>query len=186
MTIVNTNQPWVNADGLAVKFSALEQEQGKGGEVCYDHDPKVTTFDIDYLFFTTGITTAPDSATEVKIVDYNLWLPNGAIVERIEIAVGTAWTSVGDAFTMDLGLVRRTDFTTIIDHDGLFAAVPESGVLDIPGNLVRINRNHEATYDGALLDDVGGVSPTYDAVFCMSWNGAAPTAGTAKIRIFWR
>lgn len=183
MTIMNTNQPWVNADGLAVKFPKLELEQGKGGEICSHYSPKVLAVDIDYTTLTTNVSAAPDSATEVVILDYNLYLPAGAVIEKIEVFAATAWTSAGDGFKLNVGTVRKTDMTTIVDADGLIDSLAETA-MDTPNTLVRIDHESNATYAGALLDDATQIA-TYDVVLCAWWETEAPTAGTAKIRIFY-
>lgn len=184
MTIVNTNQPYVNDDGLAHKFPPLNTVKGIGGEIGGIHETRMLSFSFDYTFFTTGNSEAPDADTTVKVVDWNLWLPAGAIIEDIHILVGTAWTSAADGFLLDLGTVKKSDFETIIDADGLLASVPEAAVLDGENSKVRVNGEHETTYVGALLNDVGGIAE--DSLLSMSYGGEAPTAGTATIRIYWR
>ena len=184
MTIMNTNQPWVNSDGLAVKFPKLEVEQGKGGEICSNYSPKLLEVDISYLTLTTGVTAAPDSATEVVILDYNLYLPAGCTIERIEVVADTAWTSAGDGFKLNVGTVRKTDFTTIVDADGLIDSLAETA-MDTPHTVVRIDAESNTTYLGALLDDADQIA-TYDVVLCAWWETEAPTAGAGKIRIFYR
>lgn len=178
MTIVNTKAPWVNADGLAVKFPDLEVVQGVGGEICVEQSPKLLEFDLDWEMFTTDISTAPDSATEVKIVDYNLVIPNGALIEQIEIVTTEAWTS-GGSLTLNIGGVARSDYTTINDEDGFVDDLALASFNALNEKYVIILGTTGA---GAYLT----AAPTVDIVPCVRWGTAAPTAGTSKIRIFYR
>lgn len=180
MAITNTNTPWVNSDGLSVRFADMELIQGKGGEIGGVHETLLLELDVAYTDFTEG--TDGDGATAVKIVDYNLFLPTGCQIERILFATGTAWAT---ATAINFGTVRRTDFTTIIDADGLVDSLAIT-TIDTENAIVPIYNEGAGTYAGALLDDVGGPIATYDAVICMFYEGSAPTAGTGKLRIFYR
>ncbi len=180
MTIANSSSVgWVNADGLRVKFPTQEVIQGKGGEIGGVHLQKVLEIDVDYTTF-SGAT----GATVVNLVDMHLFLPNGAIIEQIDFAVGAAWDSTGNDVALNFGLVRRSDFSTIIDADGLVDSLAKS-VIDTPNALVKIYNEANSTYAGAFMDDDGGVA-TYDSVICCFWENHAPTVGTGKLRIYFR
>lgn len=180
MTIINTNPGWVNADGLRVKFPTEHKVKGAAGEFNMLSSTHVTEFILDYADIVLAI-----DGTNVYILDYDTVFPNGTTFEKIEVVTEVAWDSVGDAFTLDLGVVARSNFTTITDNDGLLAALPQS-VMDSLGavhtTVIGDSTPGTTTYAGTLLDEALSV----DAVVCANWDGAAPTAGKSRIRIYWR
>ena len=180
MTIINTNPGWVNADGLRVKFPNEHKVKGTAGEFNMLSSTHVTEFELDYA----DIVLAVDS-TNVFILDYDTVFPDGATIEKIEVRTEVVWDSAGDAFTLDLGLVKRSDFTTIIDQDGLLVALPQS-VMDSLGavhtTVIGDSTPGTTTYAGTLLDE----ALAFDSVVCANWDGAAPSVGKSTIRIYWR
>lgn len=180
MAIANTQTGWVNSDGLRVKFPADEKVLGTGGTfsagIGHQH---LTEFDIDYATVALGT-----GATTVYILDYDVVIPNGALIDRIEFQVGTAWDSASNDVALNFGLVKRSDFTTIVDADGLVDTMAKTAI-DTAGALVRVDNESNATYAGALLDD-GASTVAYDSVVCTFWENHVPTQGTGKLRIFWR
>ena len=176
MTIANsTTGIWVNGDGLRVKFGAAEAVKGNAGEFNMLSSTHLTEFDIDYTMAALGT-----SATTVYILDYDAVLPNTAVVEKIEFVTGTAWAT---DTSISIGTVRRSDFTTIIDADGLVDALILAA-RDLAGETTVILPG--GTYAGVLL----GAQPldaTYDSVLSVCFeSGSAPTAGTGTLRVYWR
>lgn len=179
MAITNTLPGWVNSDGLRVKFAAEEKVLGTGGTFATQiGHQKVTEFDVDYATVALGT-----DASNVVILDYDVILPNGAIIDKIEFQVGAAWDSVSSDVTINFGVVKRSDFTTIVDADGLAASITKAA-LDTPNALVQIYNEGSATFAGALLDDAAGLA--FDSVVCAFWAAHVPTSGTGKLRIYWR
>lgn len=176
MTIANTNPGYVNADGLRWKFPADEVVKGTAGEYRANTSTHISEFDLDYATVALGT-----SDTVVVILDYDSVFPNGSVIEKIELKVGTAWNSAGDAFLLNVGLVARSDFTTITDADGLLNDVDEAN-LDTAGAVYAVFQEANGTEAGVLL----GTALAVDNVLCASWNGAAPSAGTAKMYVHWR
>jgi len=184
MAIANsTAGVWVNNDGLRVKFPPALVIKGIGGEYNEMSSTHTSEFDIDFATLALGT-----SDTNVYIIDYDSVFPNGAVIEKVVWKVGTAWDSAGSAATLNVGLVGRaetpdgpTSFTTIVDADGIVAALAES-VIDTTGAIVEIDKEGNATYAGALL----GTALTRDVVLSMNWNGAVPTVGTALMYVYWR
>ena len=175
MTIANsTTGVWVNNDGLRWKFGAAQAVKGNAGEYRMNSSQHLTEFDIDYTMVAQGT-----SATTVFILDYDSVLPNTAVVEKIEFITGTAWAT---DTSLSVGTVRRSDFTTIIDADGLVDALILS-TRDLAGETTTITAG--STYAGVLV----GAQPldaTYDSVVCVCFeSGSAPTAGTGQLKIYW-
>jgi len=175
MAVANTNTGWVNADGLRVKFPKELVLKGNGGEYNQLSSTHWTEFDIDYTMQALGT-----SATNPWILSYEVVLPNTAVVEKIEFVTGTAWAT---DTSFSIGTVRRSDFTTIIDADGLVDALILAA-RDLAGETTVILPG--GTYSGVLL----GAQPldaTYDSVLTIAFEaGAASTAGTGTLRIYWR
>lgn len=177
-TNVNTNNATVNADGLRTKYGIADWALGAGGEYRTNTSTRQTEFSIDYTTLALGT-----DGTHAYVLDYDVVLPAGAIIEKIEFQVGTAWASASSDVTLNFGTIQRSDFATIIDTDGLVDSLAKS-VIDTENALVSISNEANATYAGALLDDVGGL--TFDSVVVGYWENHVPTAGTGKLRIMWR
>lgn len=172
------DRQWVNSDGLRVQFGSKEADLGKSGEFPILGPSRVSEFDIDYTVMALGT-----DGTHCVVFDYNTVFPAGAILERCDFVVGTAWA--GASMTLNFGLIQRSDFTTIIDTDGLMDSFPTT-VIDLAGNVVTTQPPGSypdiTTYVGALL----GTALAADAIVVGYWEVAVPTAGTGKLRITWR
>ena len=174
MAIANsTTGVWVNSDGLRVEFGATEGEMCESGEYNVLSSTHMTEFDIVYTDVAQGLT-----ATNVFILDYTTWFPDTAIIDKVEFVTGTAWATDTD---IEFGFVKRSDFTTIVDADGLVDALILAA-RDAAGETTVILPG--GTYSGALMGVQAGIG--FDSVVCVNWTGAAPTAGTGKLRVFWR
>ena len=176
MAIANsTDGIWVNGDGLRQKFGRAEAVKGDSGEFSMPSSQHMSSFDIDYTMAALGT-----SATTVYILDYDTVIPGSAVVEKIEFVTGTAWAT---DTSISIGVVRRSDFTTIIDADGLVDALI-LGVRDLAGETTVILPG--GTYSGTLLG-AQGLDATYDCVLCVCFeSGSAPTAGTGELKVYWR
>lgn len=159
---------WTNDDGLIVKFRAEEATAGKGGAYntfgpnhCVEL--KVTGTDI--------VTTAG------TVLDQHTAIPANARIEKVEIAVGAAFTSAGAA-TLNVGLVEA-DLATEIDNDGLVAALALTAI-DADGDVVELVQG--STGHGALV----GTKLTEAGFITINWGTAAYTAGDALIRVYYR
>jgi hypothetical protein len=134
----------------------------------------LTEFDIDFTQVALGT-----DATHVYILDYETFLPNTCVVEKIEFITGTAWAT---DTSMSVGTVRHSDFTTIIDADGLVDALILAA-RDLAGETTVITAG--STYAGTLV----GAQPLnadYDSLVCVCFeSGSAPTAGTGQLKIYW-
>lgn len=182
MAIVNsTDGIWVNNDGLRVKIGRAEAVMANGGEFREGEGHQhMTEFDVTYDQLTLAI-----NDTSVVILDYHNFLPSTAVVDRVEFVVGTAWSGGGDVL-LNFGFVTRgttsTSFTTILDADGLVNSLADDQI-DTAGQVTIID-GPTATYAGALMGVQAGIGQ--DAVVCAYWETNAPTAGTGKLKIWWR
>lgn len=175
MAIANSvTGAWVNSDNLRVKFPTEEVKKGTGGEYNTTTSTHISEFDIDYTQAALGT-----SATNVYILDYDVVLPDTAVIEKVEFITGTAWAT---DTSISIGTVRRSDFTTIIDADGIVDALILS-TRDLAGETTTITAG--GTYAGVLI----GAQPlnaTYDSLISICFeSGSAPTAGTGILKIFW-
>lgn len=174
MTIANsTDGIWVNDDTLRVKYGRAEAVKGNAGEFNMPSSTHVSEIDVNF----TGVALGT-GATVVYIHDYDTVFPDTAIVEKIEFVTGTAWATDTD---ISFGIVKRSDFTTIHDADGLVAALILAA-RNVAGETTVILPG--GTYAGALMGVQAGIG--FDGVVCSFWTGAAPTAGTGTLRIYWR
>src|SRR5689334_6117956 len=150
---------WINADGLRVKFPVSEVALATGGEVAeqggYRH---VTEFNVDYTVAALGT-----DGTHCVVLDYDVVFPAGGVIEKVDFIVTSAWDSTSNDVALNFGLIQRSDFTTIIDTDGLMDTVSKS-VIDLAGNVVTTQAAGSypdiTTYGGALL----GGALAYDSV----------------------
>jgi hypothetical protein len=177
MAISNTNTGWVNSDTLRVKFPAEEVVKGKGGEWRENTSIHATEFDLDFATINLGT-----SDTAPYVLDFDTVLPAGAIVEEIWVRTGiTAWASAGDGAKLNVGLVKRSDFATIVDADGLVNSLAETEI-DTIGAIHKIYLEDNATGAGALL----GTVLAFDSVVCVYLETEAWTAGTGSLVLYWR
>jgi hypothetical protein len=175
MTIANSvTGAWVNSDTLRVKFPTEEVKKSTGGEYRNTTSQHISEFDVDYTQAALGT-----SATVVYILDYETVIPNTAVVEKIEFITGTAWAT---DTSISFGTVRRSDFTTIIDADGLVDALILAA-RDLAGETTVILPG--GTYAGAQMG-VQGINADYDCLVSVCFeSGSAPTAGTGQLKIYW-
>lgn len=175
MAIANsTTGVWVNSDTLRVKFPAEEVKKATGGEYRANTSQHISEFDVDWSQVALGT-----SATTVYILDYETVIPNTAVVEKIEFIVGTAWATLT---SFSVGTVRRTDFTTIVDADGLVDEILAAN-LNVAGETTVILPG--GTFAGAQMG-VQGIDATHDLLVSVCFEaGSAPTAGTGQLKIYW-
>lgn len=158
---------WVNDDGLVVKFGTEEGDPGAGGAVRTAGGIHMVELAV------TGTAVASTAGT---LLDEHTLIPANARIEKVEVQVGTAFTSGGSA-TLNVGLVRQ-DQTTEIDNDGLVAALALTSI-DADGDKVELVQG--STGHGALV----GTVLTNSGLVSINYGTAAYTAGDAKVRIFY-
>ncbi len=179
MAIANsTDGIWVNSDGLRVKMTArAEAGLGTGGEYREGlGSHHLTSFDVDYAAVAQGLTD-----TNVYILDYHNYLPSTAIIDKVVFITGTAFAAGGDVL-LNFGIVKRSDFTTIVDADGIVNSLADDQI-DTAGQVTVIDGS-TATYAGALMGVQAGIG--YDGVVCTYFETTAPTSGNGTLHIYWR
>ena len=179
MTIANSPAPYVNGDTLIWKYPKAEQVLGTGGEWRTSGNIRISEFKFDYTQLALGT-----SDTVVYILDYNTVLPAGAVVEYVDWVTHTAFA--GASGTYNVGLVKRSDATSIVDADGLVAALTVATVDTVSNYRIILADSNvgTVTFGGALLDDTAGLA--FDSLVCMNWNTTVPSAGAGSLRIGWR
>lgn len=127
--------PWMNNDGLLIKYGTEEAQVGGGGE--YRWDGPLTELEIDIQWNRLAA-----FGTE-KVVDETIRIPNGVLLQSAEFRVITPFTSGGSA-TLTLGLINP-DRSTAYDADGIDATVALTAIDAV---------NETVTCDGALIGTV--------------------------------
>lgn len=158
--------PWMNDDGLYIKFGTDKADAVNGGEYNVLGGEHWVEFDLD-------LTTLGSSAAIINDV---VFLPKNVRVERVEVIVLTA--TAGTSSNLNLGLMKF-DRTTAIDADGLLAAADAFHTSAAGVTTVYYTDTTEA---GVLIGDDSGNDPGY---FCAFYDTGAYTDGLLKIRVFW-
>lgn len=177
---------WMNADGLYVKFGREEADDASGGALKEFGALKMLEVDIPY--------TEMESATAAIVGSVGnpgargVQIPKGALIEKVETVVLTAFTSSGTigSSTVVLGTVLASDRSTAQDVDGITAAAATGTVLGLAtaGTVTELTQG--STGHGA---DVGGSALAANGILVAanSAHGSHPfTAGELRVRIFYR
>lgn len=174
----------VNADGLFLKFGLEEAASSKGGTYSTLGPLEVTEYKVDYTDIQSATTTA---ATRLGAVTgtVGIQLPRGAIVEKIEFVVETAFTSSGTlaSGTLVLGMIAD-DYTVVTSTNGLTtASLTAAGlVLQTVGTetVIKVGSTGAGTFLGTALAASG-----YPAISNSTHASNPYTAGKLAIRFFW-
>lgn len=158
---------WTNSDGLRVKLGNTEAEVGRGGLL------NTFTGDIEYEFV-IDLANAADASALVPDTD-NIVIPTGFVLREVQVTNEVAAT--GANATLNLGLVRSTDYSTAYDIDGILVAAPRTD-WDAVGEtkLYQVG----VTGIGALA---GVATATYPTVLVYDYETAAFTAGRIRVVI---
>lgn len=119
---------FTNQDGLTIKYGldrALEQNEGTTSY----HNVRQLMVYVD----------SQSPLTAAGVDELRPWLPEGAVVMDSVLVADTAWTGTG---TLDIGLAEADG--TVIDEDGLDAAIDVDSALASAGDVVLL--------DGVLAD----------------------------------
>lgn len=163
---------WTNSDGLVVKLGTIEATAGRAGVYS---GPLGGQHIVEFALNLVDVTSATAGAT---VIDYNTKIPNGALIEKVEVETTTAVT--GTNATLNFGLVRSSDMTTEIDFDGLgtAAALTQTAMAAKGTTLTFIKGTSNA---GALL----GTSLTANGILVADYDTAAFTQGRISVRIYY-
>ena len=158
--------PWINNDGLVVKFHSEESTLALGGALppAGVHEEIMAEITLTSLTSTAG-----------TVLDHNLVIPAGARIDRVEVIAETAATS-GGAATLNIGLVRL-DRTTAISNTGLVNALALTAI-DSAGeyNTLVVGSTGAGSLVGTTLANAG--------VLVGNFGTAAYTAGKVVIRVY--
>lgn len=155
---------WVNSDGLRVKFGADEGSVAKGGEWMQMNGLCSISFNIlaaDMRSATVAILGSVGGST------YNgsngIQVPEGARIKGLDIYTQTAFTSTGTigSATLEIGLIKWSDFATELDYDGFTDTNFVGSRVDAAGERTYIEIG--ATGVGALI----GTTLSEDGVICV-------------------
>lgn len=158
--------PWLNSDGLYIRFAAEEGTSSvKGGEVNVNDLVRQTDIILDLTKITSTDT----------VQHYTLNIPKTARIDRIDYVVETAATS-GGAATLDVGFAKE-DRTTELDFNGIIAALPVASMTANKVLTLYPGTAPAGALVGTVLSDSGWFTARY--------NTAAFTAGVLRVRIYW-
>ena len=183
MAITNTSStavrlPTTNADGLRIWYGSDEATMGKGGEF-EDGLGQAHVSEYHVTFSDVALGT---SATAVYVLDFNVVFPSTAVIDKITFTTGTAWAT---DTTINFGMVKANETVpgtyTIISATGLVSGLTLAS-RDAAGETTDITPG--GTFSGSLMGVQAGIG--FNALVTTHWTGAAPTAGTGDLRIFWR
>lgn len=171
---------WQNSDGLYVKFGLEESKVAQGGEVNKFSDIHEYVVTVDYSEMLSATYAIIDGGSAVG--PQGVVIPEGLRITEVEVFAQSAFTSSGTigSATFSIGLKKRSDRSTELDHDGLLTASFVGSSIDAQGetSVIRIG----STGVGALV----GTTLTEDGVIvgANTAHGSHPyTAGKAIVKI---
>ena len=153
---------WMNDDGLYIKFGTNEATPGYGGESSTDGNMRVITL--------TDIDTA-DIGSSPTILDYNVRVPGGVMINKVTVRVTEAFAT-GDAADLNIGLAE-SDMTEL-DYDGFLDAADDLVAAPV-GSIWEYTQG--STDHGALI---GAVTTTTLAPFYITFDTDTGTYTSGK------
>lgn len=166
---------WTNADGLRVTFGAERAEPHNGGAISTMGAQKLIEAEIAAL---SELADTPEVVgREDGGASYGVFIPKGAVIEKVEIFTSVAADSAGDAGVLDLGLIRTDAAGTEIDYDGLAANLPQANMDAGETHTITLG----ATGAGALI----GTTLAHNGLLVASYDTAQFSAGSIKIRVYY-
>lgn len=171
---------WQNNDGLYVKFGSEEGVSAQGGEYNKSGNQHEYEVVVDYSEALSATAAIIDGGSALG--PQGVVIPEGLRIEEVEVFTETAFTSSGTigSSTFVLGLKKRSDRSTELDHDGLLTASFVGGSIDAAGEktVVRVGSTGAGALIGTTLSEDGVL------VIANSAHASHPyTAGKAIVRI---
>lgn len=160
---------WHNDDELYIKYGTEEATAATAGSYRMAGPFEVIELTVDYTDFAASAAIVGSDTAK---------LPDGARIFFVEVECVTAFDSSGDNFVFNFGL-QREDRSTELDYNGLIAAMPQANV-DAAGERNVVDIAH--TYAGVLV----GTTLANSGYFTVDYDTAAPTAGAAIFRVYYR
>jgi hypothetical protein len=180
---------WQNADGLSVRFGRDEASLIPGKEIgALDSGRHVIEFVIEYTdaqSATAAILGTDTDGSWAPGGTVGIIVPEGAVIEEIELRAQTAFTSSGTigSSTLVIGTKKLSDRSTELDHDGITTTSFVMGVLDATAETVVVRPGVTGAGDdyGVAFTEPGVI------VVANSAHASHPfTAGKARCRLFYR
>lgn len=165
------SKTWLNNDGLLVYFDNAQSTMNRGGEIhVVGSDKRITQVVIDL----TDLPTV--SSGDIQIVADNVFIPKGALIEKMDIITLTETT--GTNANLDIGLVKQ-DRSTEFDFNGLLAAGDDfNGGTDLSkAYSYQAGTTDAGTKMGTVL--------TEDCLITANAETADWTAGVIRVDITW-
>lgn len=176
--------PWINADGLYIKYGQEEAAIARGGQDANADGNYLHEFIIDWrdsLSATAQI--LGDVAANDIVGSYGVMLPRGLFVEEVETIVESAFTSSGTiaSATLVLGGIRD-DRTTAFAANGLFTTAATAAILGMATAGSKVVTRVGSTGAGAWI----GTVLANDALIQVANSAHAShpfTAGRLRVRV---
>lgn len=162
------SETWVNDDGLVVKFGTTEAKDRVIGAINNEGEYQVLTLELD----TDDTDNFPVDADGSVILNDNLQIPEGVLIESVEVVTYEDFDSAGDAFVFDIGVID-TDRSSNADPDALIDAATQSEM------------NTGGTNVAGWVGSAVGAVTTKNLLLTWETTGADATAGHAVVRIKW-
>lgn len=156
--------PWINSDGLAVKFGLEEAQPGRAGEYLTTGPQQMIELVINPM---TALTTT------AVVQENNVVIPRGARIEKVELITQTACTG---GTSLSVGVVD-TDYTSNPADGGLINAALLA-THDLAGETTVMTVG--STASGVLI----GSTLTSNKVITAKSVGTY-TAGAVRVRIYY-
>jgi hypothetical protein len=163
---------YVNADGLLRKMGQTEATTGKGGHFRKDGPTAMIELDLGSLALLNDDATTVVNGTAQGIVDKHTMIPEGVLIEKVELIFTAAATAAASA-RLDVGVVD-IDYIGNDDDDALIAAEHSDNVV---GTIITYTQG--STRHGDLV----GTVTTKPLYITASYDTAVFAAGTAKVRV---
>jgi len=175
----------MNSDGLFVKYGTEETDTAAGGALNVDGTNRMIEAEVDYTdlaaaYAIVGSVSNPGAR--------GIQIPKGAVVEKVELLVTTAFTVSGgtaDSVVFSFGLKKASDRSTELDHDE-YTTTSFTGAqlsLEQVGNLVTVDPESTGAGDGF------GVATAENGILVAANttnDSNVLSAGALRIRIYYR
>lgn len=173
---------WLNSDGLYIKYGTEESAVARGGEVINESLDSVIEFTIDYKDLLSATPTLLGQASGTEQGSVGIVIPAGLFIREVETIAVTAFTSSGTigSSTLQIGLVRATDRSTVMSNTALTTASFVGSSIDAAGEdtVLRVGSTGAGAYIGTTIANDGLV------VVANTAHATHPyTAGKLRVRV---
>lgn len=163
---------YVNADGLLHTLGQTEATVGKGGHYRKEGPAAMIELDLGLLSALPDDATTVVNGTAQGIVDKHTMIPEGVLIEKVELVFTTAATAAASA-RLDVGVVD-SDFVGNDDDDALIQAAHSDQPVGTILTYTQGSSGH---------GDLVGTVTTKPLYITASYDTAVFSAGRAKVRV---